>query len=109
MGWRDLFSAKENLEEIIEVEAEETGEPVQNVSVRGESLHDFVDIDRITRFLKDGNIVFLKAKELQRRDLGEYQNCLQKLKRVSGQFGFGIAGTEEGYLILTPAFAKIER
>jgi SepF-like predicted cell division protein (DUF552 family) len=94
-------------EEPVELPAEE--EPVQPVYVRIENLKDFVDIERITKLVKEGNIVFLKTKELQRTDLGEFQNCVQKLKRVSNQFGFDIAGTEEGYLVVTPSFAKIAR
>ncbi|MEM5766160.1 MAG: cell division protein SepF [Candidatus Aenigmatarchaeota archaeon] len=94
-------------EEPVELPAEE--ESVQPIYVRIENLKDFVDIERITKLLREGNIVFLKTKELQKTDLGEYQNCVQKLKRVSNQYGFDIAGTEEGYLVLTPTFAKIIR
>jgi SepF-like predicted cell division protein (DUF552 family) len=92
---------------MVEFPAEE--EAKQPVMVRIETLRDFVDIDRITRLLKEGTIVFLKTKELQRKDLGEFRNCVQKLKRVSSQFGFDIAGTEEGYLVVTPTFARIAR
>jgi SepF-like predicted cell division protein (DUF552 family) len=91
------------------VELPEEEEPVQPVYVRIENLKDFVDIERITKLVREGNIVFLKTKELQRTDLGEFQNCVQKLKRVSNQYGFDIAGTEEGYLVVTPNFAKIAR
>lgn len=98
---------KKRSDEEVELPVEE--EAKQPVMVRIETLRDFVDIDRIARLLKDGNIVFLKTKELQRKDLGEFQNCVQKLKRVSTQFGFDIAGTEEGYLVVTPTFAKIAR
>ncbi|MEM5879427.1 MAG: cell division protein SepF [Candidatus Aenigmatarchaeota archaeon] len=94
-------------EEPVELPTEE--EPVQPVYVRIENLKDFVDIERITKLLREGNIVFLKTKELQRTDLGEFQNCVQKLKRVSNQYGFDIAGTEEGYLVVTPSFARIVR
>ena len=94
-------------EEPVELPAEE--ELVQPVYVRIENLKDFVDIERIARLLREGNIVFLKTRELQRTDLGEFQNCVQKLKRVSNQFGFDIVGTEEGYIVLTPSFAKIVR
>ena len=104
MGFLQKLLGKE---EPVELPAEE--EPVQPVYVRIENLKDFVDIERITKLVKEGNIVFLKTKELQRTDLGEFQNCVQKLKRVSNQYGFDIAGTEEGYLVVTPSFAKIAR
>lgn len=93
--------------EEVELPVEEL--PIPEVTVRVENLKDFVDIDRIVRLLKDGNVIILKTKDLQRRDLGEFQNSVQKLKRISGQYGFDIAGTEEGYIVLTPTFAKIAR
>ena len=101
----DLFKKKG--EESVELPVEQ--EAMQQIMVRIETLRDFVDIDRIGRLVKEGNIVFLKTKELQRKDLGEFQNCVQKLKRMSNQFGFDLAGTEEGYLVVTPTFAKIQR
>lgn len=107
MGIRDILKKLKPGEDAVEFPEE--AEQIQQVNVRIENLTDFVDIDRIMRLVKDGNIVFLKTKDLQRHDLGEFQNSVQKLKRVCGQFGFGIVGTEEGYLLLTPTFAKIER
>ena len=101
----DLFKKKG--EESVELPVEQ--EAMQQIMVRIETLRDFVDIDRIGRLVKEGNIVFLNTKELQRKDLGEFQNCVQKLKRMSNQFGFDLAGTEEGYLVVTPTFAKIQR
>lgn len=103
---QDIFGKKSDEAVEFPVEEEEAKQPIM---VRIETLRDFVDIDRITRLLKEGTIVFLKTKELQRKDLGEFQNCVQKLKRVSNQFGFDIAGTEEGYIVVTPTFAKIAR
>jgi SepF-like predicted cell division protein (DUF552 family) len=105
MGLLDVFKRKE---EPLEVPVEEEV-PGRQVLVRIETLTDFVDIDRITRMLKEGNIVFIRAKELQRKDLGEFQNCVAKLKKVTSQYGFDIVGTEEGYLLVTPQFAKIVR
>jgi len=104
----DLFKGSGE-EETVEVpEMPEEGS-AQQVTVRIETIRDFVDIDRIGRLVRDGNIVFIKTKDLQRKDLGEFQNCVQKLKRVSNQFGFDLAGTEDGYLLVTPTFAKIAR
>ncbi|MEM5836643.1 MAG: cell division protein SepF [Candidatus Aenigmatarchaeota archaeon] len=94
-------------EEPLELPAEE--EQVQPIYVRIEKLKDFVDIERVAKLVREGNIVFLKTKELQKTDLGEFQNCIQKLKRVSNQYGFDIAGTEEGYIVVTPPFARIAR
>jgi SepF-like predicted cell division protein (DUF552 family) len=87
----------------------EEEEQRQQINVRIETLKDFVDTERITNLLNEGNIIFLKTKDIQRHDLGEFQNCVQKLKRNSAKFGWDIVGLEEGYLVLTPKFARIER
>lgn len=102
----DLFKGKSD-DEVFEVSDEE--EPKGSVMIRIERLVDFVDIDRVGRLVADGNIVVLKTADLQRQDLGEFQNCVQKLKRISSQNGWDIAGTKEGYLVVTPKFASIVR
>lgn len=102
-----LFGKKEE-EELAEV-PEETEAPSAQIAVRIETLRDFTDIDRIARNVREGSIVLIKTKDLQRKDLGEFQNCVAKLKRVSSTYGFDLAGTDEGYLIITPTFAKIAR
>jgi SepF-like predicted cell division protein (DUF552 family) len=84
-------------------------EPTERVTVRVENLGGTADIDRIIKFVREGNILFLKTKELQRKDLGQFQTSVQKLKRSCTSFGFDIAGTEEGYLVVTPKFAAISR
>lgn len=100
----DVFRKKEELVEFPEEEEEK-----KQILVRVETLKDFVDTERISRLLKDGNIVFLKVAELQRHDLGEFRNCVEKLKRNSRRFGWDIVGLEDGYLVLTPQFARVER
>lgn len=84
-------------------------EPVERVNIRIENLGGIGDIDRVTKFVREGSILLLKTRELQKRDLGQFQTSVQKLKRVCTNFGFDIAGTEEGYLVITPKFAQIAR
>lgn len=85
---------------------DESGE---KVSIRVENLGGVGDVDRIAKLLREGNILFLKTKDLQKRDLGQFQTAVQKLKRVCSNFGYDIAGTEDGYLLVTPGFAEILR
>jgi SepF-like predicted cell division protein (DUF552 family) len=92
-----------------DVELPVAEEPVERVSVRVENLGGLGDIDRISKLVREGNILFLKTRELQKRDLGQFQTAVQKLKRVCTNFNFDIAGTEEGYLVITPKFAQISR
>ena len=107
MALKDLLNKLKPQEESVELPEEE--EVKERVTVRIEKLNGIEDVERISRMLKDGSILFLKTKELQRNDLGQFQNSVHKLKRTCDQFGWDIAGTEDGYLVLTPQFAKIER
>jgi len=92
-----------------DVELPVAEEPMERVTVRVENLGGMGDIDRIVKLVREGNILFLKTRELQRKDLGQFQTSVQKLKRSCSSFGFDIAGTEEGYLVVTPKFAQIAR
>jgi len=104
----DLFKKVRGEEETIEFPEEETA-PEEKIVVRVETLKDFIDTERVARMLKEGNVVFLKTAALQRQDLGEFKNCVEKLKRFCNQYSWDIAGVEEGYLILTPNFVRIQR
>jgi SepF-like predicted cell division protein (DUF552 family) len=106
--FKELFKKMRKKEEVEEVEIP-AEEPGKQVTVRIENLTGMIDVDRIGRLVKDGNILFLKTKELRRKDIGQFQNTVLKLKRVCTQFGWDIVGTEDGYLIVTPPFAKIVR
>ncbi len=92
-----------------EVELEHPDAGANPLSIRIDNLTGMVDVDRVARMVKDGNVMFLKLRELQRRDIGEFQNTLQKLKRTCSQFGWDMVALEDGYLIVTPKFAKVER
>lgn len=102
-----LGAFKKNDDDVVEVP--EDLEEQKQITVRIETLRDFVDTERIARVLKDGNVVFLKVGELQKHDIGEFQNSVQKLKRFANQFGWDMVGMEEGYLVITPNFVKIAR
>lgn len=103
----NLLGRREEEEEFEEVSDIE--EPAKHIMVRIENLQDYVDTERIARLVKEGNIVLVKAKELQRKDLAEFQNSVQKLKKFAMQHSWDIVGTEDGYVVLTPTFARIER
>ena len=98
-------------EEQIELSAEEeeAGKIVDKVVVRVENLTGVNDVERVERLLKEGNILFLKIAELQKKDLGQFKQTVQMLKRRCIQFGWDIVGIEDGYIVLTPKFARIMR
>ena len=91
----------------VELPVEE--ESAEKVNVRIERLSGLNDVELIAKFVREGNILFLKTKELQKKDVGELQTSVQKLKRLCTQQGWDIVGTEDGYLVITPKFAKIVR
>jgi len=105
---KKLFSRKSEAQVELPVE-EEVEEAKDKVFVRVENLTGVNDVERIERLIKEGNILFLKIAELQRKDLGQFKQTVQMLKRRSLQFGWDLVGIEEGYIVVTPKFAKIVR
>ena len=91
------------------VEFPEDTEETERLNVRIDSLASMEDVDRVAGLVKKGNIMFLKVKDLQKKDIGQFQTTIQKLKRNCTQFNWDIVGLEDGYLVVTPPFAKIER
>lgn len=109
MALRDLFKrvGSEKIKEIVEFPEEES--ETEKLWIRVENVTSLEDIERISKLVRQGNILFVKTRDLQRKDLGQFQLTIQKLKRTCMQFGWDLVGTEDGYLVVTPQFAKIER
>jgi SepF-like predicted cell division protein (DUF552 family) len=109
MTLRDVLAllVKKKEDEELELPIEET--VTDKLNVRIDNLNGMEDVDRLTKLLREGNVLFLKTRDLQKRDLGEFQTSVQKLKRSCTQNGFDIVGTEDGYLIVTPNFVQIAR
>lgn len=95
--------------EIVEFSEEGASEAGEKLNIRIDSLSGMEDVDRVAGLVKQGNIMFLKVKDLQKKDIGQFQTTIQKLKRNCTQFNWDIVGLEDGYLVVTPPFAKIER
>ena len=110
MGFLDrLKKLAQPEEEQMELPNEQAEGPAEKVTVRVESLQGVNDVDRIEKMLKDGNILFVKVLDLQKKDLGQFKQTVQMLKRRCIQFGWDIVGIEEGYMVLAPKFVKIAR
>ena len=107
MGIMDIFKRSKPSEESIELPVDE--EPTEQIVIRVDTLGGLVDIDRIEKLMREGNIIFLKVKELQTKDLGEFKNAVEKLKRRCLQYGWDIVAISDGYLLMTPQYAKIVR
>lgn len=107
MGIFDVFKSKKPAED--SVEFPEDQEPRETLSVRIENVNGLGDVERIGGYLRQGNVVLVKVRDLQRKDVGLFQTSLQKMKRLSTQFNWDMVALQEGYVIMTPSFARIER
>lgn len=109
MGFFDFLKGGKKQVTEDSVEFSETQEPREMLTIRIESVASLGDVERVAAYLRRGNILLIKIKELQRKDIGLAQTTLQKMKRISTQFNWDLVALPEGYLIMTPNFARIER
>ena len=106
---REGKEKKEREQEFIELNEEAAAEKEAKILVRMEKIGNLVDVERIAKLVMQGNIVLVNVKEFKARDLAQFQNAVQKLKRYCTQYGWDIVGIEDGYLVVTPRFAQIVR
>jgi SepF-like predicted cell division protein (DUF552 family) len=108
MAIKDLLKKpkKEEGEEFVEIE-----QPIEEgkVNVRIETLRDYIDTDRVQQLVREGNVVFLKIKELRNRDISELKRAVDKLKKTCTAMNGDIVGVDEDFLVITPNFARIFR
>lgn len=94
-------------EEYLEIESgfEEEGK----ISVRIENLKSYSDTERILQFLRDGNVLFVRIKELRERDINELKKAVERLKKTCSAMDGDLAGVDEDFLVITPKFFRIYR
>jgi len=108
VGLFDLFKfGKKPSEDAVEFP--ENQEPRERLTVRIENVTGLGDVERVGGYLKQGSVVLVKVRDLQKKDVGLFQTSLQKMKRLSTQFNWDMVALQEGYVIMTPSFARIER
>ena len=104
---------KEEVEEQKEEEFLEIDESLlsesKKLNVRIESLKSFADTERIQNLIREGNIVFLRIKELKNKDLNELKRSVDKLKKTIIAMNGDIVGIGDELLIVCPSFARIYR
>jgi SepF-like predicted cell division protein (DUF552 family) len=79
------------------------------LSIKIDKLNDFADADRILRHVREGSVVFLRIKGLKEKDMGELKRTVEKLKKTVTASNGDIVGVEQDWLILTPAYAAVQR
>lgn len=93
-------------EDFLEMNAEEEE---GKVGVKIESLDSYSDTERIQGLVREGNVVFLRIRDLRQKDINELKRAVEKLKRTCTAMNGDIVGVDEDFLVITPQFAKIYR
>lgn len=106
---KNVFSRKGNEPVELPEDVMEPEQPKEKVTVRIENLGGVNDIERLEKLVKSGNILILKVGEMQKRDLGQFKQSVQMIRRRAMQFGWDLVAVEDGYIVITPKFAKILR
>ncbi len=95
-------------EEFVELD-ENKAQDDSRIGVMVQELRDFLDTDRIQQLVREGNVVFVKIKDLRNRDAAELKKSVDKLRKTCLAMNGDIAGIDEDFLVLTPSFARVYR
>ena len=91
------------------LEVDETHIGSNDVKIRIDELKLFSDVEKIQSLLREGDIVFLRIKDIRQKDINELKKSVDKLKKTVMANNGDIVGVDEDFLILTPSFAKVFR
>jgi len=102
---------RSEVEEEPEEEFVEIGPTIEEekVKVRVDILRDYSDTERVQRLIREGNVVFLRIKDIRQRDITELKRCVDKLKKTCMAMSGDMVGVDEDFLVITPNFARIYR
>ncbi|MCS7106056.1 MAG: cell division protein SepF [Candidatus Aenigmarchaeota archaeon] len=112
MALKDLLQkikpVKEEKEEFVELDTSLIEED-KRIKIKVENLTGFVDTEKVQQLLREGNVVFLKIKDLRNKDINELKRCVERLKKTCLAMNGDMVGVDEDFLILTPDFARVFR
>jgi len=95
-------------EEFLEIDTSALTER-RKVNIKVEHLKGFPDTEKIQQLVREGNVVFVKIRELRERDINELKRCVDRLKKTCLAMNGDMVGVDEDYLIITPDFARVFR
>jgi len=95
--------------EFIELDTAEIQAPSGKIPIKIDRMEDFSDSDRIQKLIRDGSVVLVKIKKLKEKDLSDLKRAVDKLRKTTVAMNGDIAGIDEDWIIVTPAFAHIAR
>ncbi|MFH7880962.1 MAG: cell division protein SepF [Candidatus Aenigmatarchaeota archaeon] len=101
------LSRKEEKEEI-EIKEDAFKEEIKP-KIRVEVLQSYNEVEKIQQFLREGQIVLLRIKDLREKNLSELKKSVDRLKNTVEAIKGDIVGIDNDYLLLTPSYAKISR
>ncbi|MEM5855607.1 MAG: cell division protein SepF, partial [Candidatus Aenigmatarchaeota archaeon] len=81
----------------------------EEVNLKIENLNSLADVERIQESLREGNVVFVRIKEIRDRNLEELKKCVDRLKKTCMAMNGDMAIAHDDFLILTPEFVRIYR
>ncbi|MEM5794620.1 MAG: cell division protein SepF [Candidatus Aenigmatarchaeota archaeon] len=112
MALKDLLQkikpVKEEKEEFVELDTSLLEED-KRIKIKVENLTGFVDTEKVQQLLREGNVVFLKIKDLRNKDINELKRCVERLKKTCLAMNGDMVGVDEDFLIITPDFARVFR
>ncbi len=79
------------------------------IGVRIETLENYNDTDRIQQMVREGNVVFLRIKDLRAKDIAELKRSVDKLRKTCTAMNGDMVGVDEDFLVITPQYAQIYR
>jgi SepF-like predicted cell division protein (DUF552 family) len=103
-----IFGKKKEEESYVEVDESKLANQ-KGINIKIEELNGFTDTDRIQNIVREGNVVFLRIKNLRQKDINELKRSVDKLKKTIIANEGDIVGVDEDFLILTPKFVKVFR
>ena len=111
MIFESIFRRGEERSEDTEgfIELETMGEEGKKANIRIETLNDYRDVENIQKYVREGNIVFLRIRKIKERDMGELKRVVERLRRTSLATNGDLIGVDEDFLIMTPPSVKIFR
>ncbi len=84
-------------------------EEKEEINLKIENLNSFADVERIQQSLREGNVVFVKIKDMRDKNLEELKKCVDRLKKTCMAMNGDMAIAHDDFLILTPEFVRIYR
>ena len=99
----------EEVEEYVELPEETGPEEEKQVKILVEKLESFVDVDRLLKKVREGNIVIAGIKELKDSNMDELKHSISKMRTVCQSFDGDIVGVGDEWLIISPSNARVVR